>query len=42
MRELLPAYGAVEIKLINDAILLHVRDAGDAVCRGLQVACDVG
>lgn len=42
VRELLPTYGAEEIKLIGDAIMLRVPDAGDAVRLGLQIVCDVG
>ncbi len=39
VRELLPAHGAEEIKLIGDAIMLRVLDAGDAVRLGLQIVC---
>lgn len=42
VRRLLPTYGAEEIKLIGDAIMLRVPEAGDAVRLGLQIVCDVG
>ncbi len=42
VRGLLPTYGAEEIKVIGDAIMLRVPDAGGAVRLGLQIVCDVG
>lgn len=42
VRGLLPTYDAQEIKLIGDAIMLRVPDAGDAVDLGLQIVCEIG
>lgn len=42
VRKLLPDYGAQEIKLIGDAIMLRVPEAGEAVSLALQIVCEIG
>jgi class 3 adenylate cyclase/YHS domain-containing protein len=42
VRELLPAHGAHEVKLIGDAIMLRVPEPANAVRLGLAIVCDVG
>jgi adenylate cyclase len=42
VRELLPSYGAHEVKLIGDAIMLRVPDPTSAVRLGLAIVSDVG
>jgi class 3 adenylate cyclase/YHS domain-containing protein len=37
----LPAYGAIQVKTIGDALMLHIPEPADAVLLGLQIAYDI-